>query len=64
MICVGSVVGAGRGYLGCLKRFGVHGGLAWVRFFGGKRNLVRSFEKSKRKLIVCWNLNCLSESNE
>ena len=27
--------------------------------FGGKRNFVGSFEKNKRKLIVCWNLNCL-----
>ena len=34
VICVVSVVGAGRGYLGCLKRFGVQGGLAWVAFFG------------------------------
>ena len=32
--------------------------------FGGKRNLVRGFEKKKLKLIVCWNLNCLSERNE
>ena len=63
MICVVSVVGAGRGYLGCLKRFGVQGGLAWVAFFGGKRNLVMSHEKKKQKLIVCSNLNCLSERN-
>ena len=32
--------------------------------FGGKRKLVTSFEKKKRKLIVCWNLICLSERNE
>ena len=32
--------------------------------FGGKGNLEGSYEKNKRKLIVCWNLNCLSERNE
>ena len=33
-------------------------------FFWRETKFGKSFEKKKRKLIVCWNLNCLSERNE
>ena len=43
MICVVSDVGAGRGYLGCLKRFGVQGGLVWVAFFWRETKFGKEF---------------------
>ena len=60
MICVVSVVGAGGGYLGRLKRGCVRRGVAWVAFWRETKFGRELWEK----LIVCWNFDCLCEINE
>ena len=61
MICEVSVVGAGRGYLGRLKRFLGAKRISVGSVFWRETNFGREFWE---KLIVCWNFECLCEKNE